>query len=187
MKLFKSINRGLILTLLVLIVVITYVITVSLKASAMEEMSDSCLADFLIKDSEWKVIPAEYRNNEAGYLEKIESEVRTYFENDSAYNYYIDNNISCQFRTGNFCERYSASIYEKYGSTYDNGISQNYYMMYITYRMSNGESVDGDFSYMTFSFAQKDGSVQIHYIQYSLAGMGYGGNYGYYDYGMFAY
>lgn len=46
----------------------------------------------------WKVIPEEYRDDYAGYVKKIEPEVRRYFAEDGAYEYYIENNIHEQYR-----------------------------------------------------------------------------------------
>ena len=183
MKALKTVNRGLIVSLAVLIAVVVYVKGVSMKADAMEALSDSFIADFLIKDSEWKTIPAEYRNDEQSYIAKIEPDVRAYFDSDSSYNYYIDNNISHQYRTGSFCEHYSASVSKKYDNVYNKGVLESTYQLYISYKTDGNTSSEWDYSYTTFSFVQINGEIKIHYIDFGLNGSGNGEYFYYDDYG----
>ncbi len=170
MKFLKSINRGLFVIVPLVIAVAAYLLAVNIKVKHMEDLADSRIEEFLEVDSRLKQIPREYRNNEEEYVAKIASEARPFFEDDSAYDYYIANNISSQYRTGNFCERCNVVNIEKSDYSYNNGILKCEYYIESSLAWSGNASYDNsNYVFGTFSFIYKDGDIMIHYLNYGFS------------------
>lgn len=169
MKGIKKINRGLILTVVVLLAVITYLVIISIKINKMEVEAKSFLETFLAADEKYKVIPDEYRDDYEGYLKKIEPEMRNYFADDGAYEYYVENNIHSQYRNNNFYKTCRVFLQDAYESSYNNGVFTMQYLIGINGTLDFTKQENESFrnSYV-FSFKQIDGKLKIYYLNYCI-------------------
>ena len=66
--------------------------------------SENFINQFVDKENGWRVIPDEYKDDLEGYIKSIEEDVRPYFENDKAYDAYIENVIMVQYKDYVFIE-----------------------------------------------------------------------------------
>ena len=168
MNKLKKINRGLILTAAVVLAVAVYLGLLTGKANRMKTDAERLLKNFLAADAAWKVIPEEYMENYEGYIELLEPEMRDYFADDSAYQYYIENNIYSQYRTNVFYRTCDVSLIELFSSEFDNNILSLPCMISISGK-TNLEAQGQDYGaplYYSFSFKEVDGELKIYYLNY---------------------
>lgn len=168
MSKFKKINRGLILTAAVVLAVAVYLGLLTAKASRMKTDAERLLKNFLAADAAWKVIPEQYMENYEGYIELLEPEMRDYFADDSAYQYYIENNIYSQYRANVFYRTCDVSLIELFSSEFDNNILSLPCMISISGK-TNLEAQGQDYGsplYYSFSFKEVDGELKIYYLNY---------------------
>ncbi|MFR1517576.1 MAG: hypothetical protein ACLSVG_02190 [Clostridia bacterium] len=174
MKGLKKINRGLLLTLAVAVVVLIYIIVLSIKVENMKDDAERFLNGFLAADAGWKVIPEEYKEDYEGYISEIGPAVRKYFADEGAYDYYIENNIHAQYRMQTFYQAYDASLMQNSGSGYDNGILSVRYMISSSGKTDkNGFQTDMGWNQYAFSLKEGEGGLQIYYLNYGIEGSGY--------------
>ena len=168
MNKLKKINRGLILTAAVVLAVAVYLGLLTAKVNRMKTDAERLLKNFLAADAAWKVIPEEYMENYEGYIELLEPEMRDYFADDSAYQYYIENNIYSQYRTNVFYRTCDVSLIELFSSEFDNNILSLPCMISISGK-TNLEAQGQDYGaplYYSFSFKEVDGELKIYYLNY---------------------
>ena len=121
MKIFKKVNRGLVLTLAILTIVIVYICVLTLKHNNLEKESAVFLTSFFKADEEWRSIPEEFRKDADAYVKSIEKEARAYFADERVYEYYINDAILSQYKSNKFLkqEECEYSMFESYESNYD--------------------------------------------------------------------
>ncbi len=175
MKSFNKINRGLLFTLAVLLVTAIYLISLTVRVKDMKKEAERFMNGFLAADAGWKVIPEEYRDDYAGYVKKIEPEVRRYFAEDGAYEYYIENNIHEQYRKKNFYKSCSIFIQDIYDPGYNDGVLSIRFFLGISGKTDQNETEFEPFrNTYRFSFKRVDGELKIYYLNYSLENSGAG-------------
>ncbi len=167
MKWFRKVNRGLLFTILVLLIVIVYMITLTVRVKALCREADSVLRNFLQADSVCQVIPEEYRTDCDAYLRKIEPDLRPYFANDDVYAYYIDHTIRVQYSSHSFYESYRASIGESHFSGYENAVLDLSCFLMITVTTEQKTNPDLFQNGYRFSFRQTEDGLQIYYLNYT--------------------
>lgn len=104
MKFLKKANRGIIFLILLILSVSIYIVVCSVQRSGMMSDSENFINQFVDKENDWRVIPDEYKDDPEGYIKSIEEEVKPYFENDKAYDAYIENVIMVQYKDYVFIE-----------------------------------------------------------------------------------
>lgn len=102
MKFFRKINIGAIVLLIVVISVAVYMVCMNSKHNKIEEEAESFITSFFEADADWATIPEEYRKDSKGYIKSIEKDVKKYFCDDSAYDYYIKYVILVQYNSNKF-------------------------------------------------------------------------------------
>lgn len=172
MKWFRKVNRGLLFTILVLLIMIVYMITLTVRVKTLCGEADSVLRAFLQADSVCQVIPEEYRTDCDAYLRKIEPELRPYFANDDVYAYYIDHTIRAQYSKNSFYESYRASVGECRFSGYENNILDLFCYLMITVTSEQTANPDLFQNGYRFSFRQTGDGLQIYYLNYTTESHG---------------
>ena len=167
MRSLKKINRGLILTVIVLAAVVIFIVSTVVKVNQLNQDAAIVLDDFIAADSKYKVIPEEYRSDCDAYIKMIEPELRKFFTDDDVYNYYINNNIRSQFKASNFYKSYNASVQEMISTQYENHILTSDY--YVSVSSSDGNPNGSSWTTCSFSFKVTDGKIKIYYINYNAA------------------
>lgn len=158
----KKVNRGIIVLLCLLLAVVVYVVCISVKGKSLKSQSNDFVYGFLEKDVQWRNIPLEYQNDSDGYIKSIENEVKNYFYDESAYDFYIQNAILSQYQTGNFCPKMSVSLGE-FSDSYDGKyVDCNFYVFVDA---ENTASMENEFNtgsgQYTIRLCENKDSLQI--------------------------
>ena len=104
MKFLKKANRGFVFLILLILSVVVYIVVCTIQRNDMKSESEIFIHQFINNEKNWRTIPEEYRDDSEGYIKSIENDVRPYFANDDAYNYYVENVIMLQFEKNVFLE-----------------------------------------------------------------------------------
>lgn len=105
MKFFRKINFGVIVLLIVVISAAVYMIYMNSKYNDLGEEANVFLVSFFEADADWGTVPEEYRKDSKSYIESIEKDVKKYFCDDGAYEFYIKNAILAQYESNNFYDQ----------------------------------------------------------------------------------
>lgn len=165
MKFFRKVNFGVILLLVVVIATFAYIICKTSEHSKLDKKAEDFIISFFEADKEWRTIPMEYRDDSSGYVSSIEKDVKAFFCEDGAYEYYIKYAILSQYEDNVFIEEneyvymhseISKSIYD--GKNYEIEIYVDCGFLVGDFRMSLQESVDGmKISFLNYPFALNGG------------------------------
>ena len=98
----KKINFGALVTIVLLVCVVVYVLTMFVKHRELDRQSIPFLNDFFTDDADWRTIPEEYRQDSEGYIKSIEEEVKKYFCDENAYRNYIEYAVLTQYKQNSF-------------------------------------------------------------------------------------
>ncbi len=163
MKFLKKANRGFIFLILLVLSVTIYIVVCTVKRSDMKSNAEVFINQLIDKDSVWRVIPDEYKDDPEGYVKTIKEDIRPYFENDKAYDAYINNVIMLQFDKNVFLEEVDIDSIFIEAFSYDGKQAVCDIMVNSTTKPSaNTGSSDGVFSnYFRLKLCQENNEIKI--------------------------
>lgn len=163
MRIFKRINRGLILTLVILCFVFVHICVLAAKHDRLEKESASFIAAFFKAEENWKSIPEEFRQDSDEYIKSIEQEAKMYFDNEKVYEYYIKDVILSQYESGKFLkqEECEYSMFETYGSNYDGELLQ------VSVFVGIGSEIASNYSSDNFTITLKESDSGLKIVSFA--------------------
>ena len=163
MKFLKKANRGFVFLILLILSVVVYIVVCTIQRNDMKSESEIFIHQFINNEKNWRTIPEEYRDDSEGYIKSIENDVRPYFANDDAYNYYVENVIMLQFEKNVFLEEVDIDSIFIEAFSYDGKQAVCDIMVNSTIKPSaNTGSSDGVFSnYFRLKLCQENNEIKI--------------------------
>ena len=145
MKFLKKINRGAVLFLVVITLVIMYICVLIGKHNKLDNQAAVFMDSFFKAEEDWKSIPEDFRSDSDAYIKTIEKDVKKYFDNESVYEYYIKDAIISQYESNKFLaqEECVYKFFEIDNSKYDGELLE------IDLYFSIGKDSDNDYDYYT--------------------------------------
>ena len=172
MKILKKVNRGLLLTILVLIVVGVYVVTLVKEVNGLKTEVEKEATEFLSVQAECMVIPEDFQEDPDAYVAKIEPLLKGFFAEEEAYQFYIENNILSQYKNKMFYKDYFSELNYLQVNRYEQGILSVSLSVQSQGTLPDN-TVSGSGGFHSFQYKNVGGAMKIYYLNISNAGQPY--------------